>query len=434
MAGRALVVGLARSGTAAALLLARRGWDVVAIDSAEVDAPDLAAAGVEVRAPFSGVVAGVDLVVKSPGVPGEAPPVAAARAAGVPVWSEVELAARELPNPLIGVTGTNGKTTTTELTAHLLRGGGRDAIACGNQGTPLAGLVDVVAADVWLVVECSSFQLEDAHQLRPRGAALLNIAPDHLDRHGDLAAYERAKLRLFQCQEAGDLALVPRGIDPPGHARVRYLDEGTQGMDATAWTAGGLHLAGCGFVIGWDDVPIRGRHNRQNAMAAAALARHAGLSAADIAAGLASFPGVPHRLEVVGEIGGVRFLNDSKATNPEATMAALDAYPGGVHLILGGRGKGTPFGPLAAAARAGVVRAYLLGEAAPQIASALGEEGVPHEECGTLEVAVARAAATAGEGEVVLLSPACASFDQFGGFEERGAAFRAIVAALGGAR
>lgn len=430
MARRALVVGLARSGRAAALLLARRGWDVVGIDSGEADAPELVAAGVEVRAPFADPVPGVDLVVKSPGVPAEAVPVAAARAAGVPVWSEIELAARELPNPIIGITGTNGKTTTTELTAHLLREGGFSAVACGNQGTPLAGLVDEVATDVWLVVECSSFQLEDAHEFHPTGAVLLNIAPDHLDRHGDLASYEQAKLRLFRRQEVGDLALVPRGMTPPGAGTVCHLDEGEPGPDAAAWTVGGLHLAGRGFVIDWDQVPLRGRHNRQNVMAAAALALHAGVGAGDIASGLMSFPGVPHRLEVVGEVGGVRYLNDSKATNPEATMAALDAYPAGVHLILGGRAKGTPFGPLAAAAKGAVVRAYLIGEAAGEIGPALDAEGIAYERCGTLDGAVARAAAAASPGQVVLLSPACASFDQFTGFEHRGEAFRAAVVAL----
>ncbi|MEW6583381.1 MAG: UDP-N-acetylmuramoyl-L-alanine--D-glutamate ligase, partial [Actinomycetota bacterium] len=376
-------------------------------------------------------VPGVDLVVKSPGVPGEAPPVAAARAAGVPVWSEIELAARRLPNPVIGVTGTNGKTTTTELTAHVLRSAGRDAVACGNQGTPLAGLVGAVGPDMWLVVECSSFQLEDVHELRPRGAVLLNLAPDHIDRHGDLAAYERAKLRLFQRQEAGDLALVPRGTRPPGGGTVGFLDDGEAGPDAAAWAAGGLHLADVGLVAGWGDVPLRGRHNRQNAMAAAALAWHAGVPAGEIAAGLASFPGVAHRLEVVGEVGGVRFVNDSKATNPEATLAALDAYPDGVHLILGGRHKSTPFGPLAEAARSAGVRAYLIGEAAGDIGDALGAAGVPFTVCGELGAAVRAASRAARVGDVVLLSPACASFDQFGGFEERGAAFRGAVARLG---
>jgi UDP-N-acetylmuramoylalanine--D-glutamate ligase len=429
--GRALVVGLARSGRAAALLLARRGWRVVAVDAAAVDAPELAEAGVEVRAPFAEPVAGVDLVVKSPGVPGDAPPVAAARAAGVPVWSEVELAARHLPNPLVGVTGTNGKTTTTELTAHLLRTGGLGAIACGNQGTPLAGLVDEVPPETWLVVECSSFQLEDAHELRPRAAVLLNLAPDHLDRHGGLEAYRDAKLRLFRRQRPEDLAILPDGLASTGAAPARRLSQGGPGPDAVAWAEGGLHLAGAGLLARWEDLPLRGRHNRENQMAAAALAAHAGAPPDALAEGLRAFAGVPHRLEVVGEREGVRYVNDSKATNPEAAIAALDAYPAGVHLIAGGRAKGTPFDGLAAAARGGVVRAYLVGEAAPAIAAALAAAGVPHEHAETVEGAVLAAAARARPGETVLLAPACASFDQFSGFEARGDAFRQAARAAG---
>ena len=380
---RALVVGLARSGRAAAALLARRGWEVTAIDSGEAAAPELEAAGVEVRAPWSAPVEGVELVVKSPGVPGEAAAVAAARAAGAPVWSEIELASRELPNPLIGITGTNGKTTTTELTAHLLRAGGLDAVACGNQGTPLAGLVDAVDPGAWLVVECSSFQLEDVERFHPRAAALLNLAPDHLDRHGSLERYRDAKLRLFAAQEPGDLAILPRAVEARVPAGARHVDDGPPGPGAAAWSEGGLHLAGLGRVIGWDDVLLRGRHNRENAMAAAALAAHAGVGPAALAAGLASFQPVPHRLEPVGAAGGVAFVNDSKATNPDAALAALDAYPRGVHLIAGGRGKSTPFGPLAAAARGAVVRVYLIGEAGPEIGAAMTAAGVPTEESGT---------------------------------------------------
>jgi UDP-N-acetylmuramoylalanine--D-glutamate ligase len=431
MAGRALVVGLGRSGRAAAALLARRGWGVVAVDAGEVSAPELAGAGVEVRAPWDAPVGGVDLVVKSPGVPGEAAPVAAARAAGIPVWSEIELAARELPNPLAGVTGTNGKTTTTELTAHLLRAGGLAATACGNQGTPLAGLVDAADPAAWLVVECSSFQLEDVHRFRPRAAVLLNLAPDHIDRHGSLERYRDAKLRLFAAQEAGDLAILPPGLAPGGAAPARHVYDGPPGPDAAAWAEGGLHVAGLGRVTGWDEVPLRGRHNRENAMAAAALAAHAGLGAAALAEGLAGFRPVPHRLEPVGTTGGVAFVNDSKATNPDAAIAALDAYPRGVHLIAGGRGKGTPFDALAAAAATAVVRAYLVGEAGPEIGEALARAGVPAQDAATVEAAVAAAAARARPGEVVLLAPACASFDQFSGYEERGEAFRAAARAAG---
>jgi UDP-N-acetylmuramoylalanine--D-glutamate ligase len=425
------VVGLGRSGRAASLLLARRGWEVVAVDAGEVSAPELAAAGVEVRAPWAAPVPDVELAVKSPGVPGDVVPVVAARTAGVPVWSEIELAARELPNPLIGITGTNGKTTTTELTAHLLRAGGLAATACGNQGTPLAGLVDASDPEAWLVVECSSFQLEDVERFRPRAAALLNLAPDHLDRHGSLEGYRDAKLRLFAAQEARDLAILPPGLDATGAAPARRTYDGPPGPDAVAWAEGGLHVQGLGRVVAWDDVALRGRHNRENAMAAAALAAHAGLGADALAAGLAGFRPVAHRLEPVGVANGVAFVNDSKATNPDATVAALDAYPAGVHLIAGGRAKGTPFGALAETARGTVVRAYLVGEAGEEIGRALAREGIPAEDAGTVEAAVAAAAARAIPGETVLLSPGCASFDQFADYQERGEAFRAAARAAG---
>jgi UDP-N-acetylmuramoylalanine--D-glutamate ligase len=430
---RVLVVGLARSGRAAALLLRRLGHEVVAVDRAAVAAPELTAAGVRVLAPHDAAVPGVDLLVKSPGVPQEAAPVAAARAAGVPVWSEIELAARHLPNPLLAVTGTNGKTTTTELTAHLLRAAGIDAIACGNQGTPLAGLVGTAGPAAWLVVECSSFQLEDVHAFRPRGAVLLNLSPDHLDRYPSLSAYLDAKLNVFRHQRPGDLAVVAEGIAAPGPAAGRRIAEGGPRAGVVAWARDGVHVAGLGRIAAWDEVPIRGRHNRENVMAACALAAHAGAGAAGLAAGLRTFPGVPHRLEVVGDAGGVRFVNDSKATNPEAAVAALDAYPAGVHLIAGGRGKATPFADLARAARGAVVRAYLIGETAAEIEAALAAEGIPCVPCGTLDAAVAAAAAAARPGEVVLLAPACASFDQFGGFEERGEAFRRAARAAGAA-
>ena len=428
---RVLVVGLARSGRAAALLLARLGHTVIAVDAAPVAAPELAAAGVEVRAPFAQVIAGIDLVVKSPGVPAASVPVATARTAGVPVISEVELASRHLANPIIGVTGTNGKTTTTELTAHLLVAAGIGAVACGNQGTPLSGLVGQVDPATWLVVECSSFQLEDIASFHPRAAVLLNLTPDHLDRHADLEAYLAAKLRLFENQTTADLAIAPRGTTPPvGAAALRYVDEGPPGADAICWSEGGLRHAELGLVACWDDVTLRGRHNRQNAMAAVALAAHAGADRDAMAAGLTSFPGVAHRLEVVADVNGVRYVNDSKATNPDAALAALDAYPARVHLIVGGRGKGTSFDTLAAAARSAVVQAYLVGEAGEEIGQALRGEGVAVESSGTISAAVRTAAACATAGDVVLLAPACTSFDQYADFEERGEDFRAAVHGL----
>jgi len=410
----ALVLGLARSGEAAALALARRGVRVIGVDrNGELDAGRLRESGVEVvlGAENPALVDDVDLVVKSPGIPSEAPLVAAARARGVAIWSEVELGARILADPLLGVTGTNGKTTTCELLGEIFRADGRPVAVAGNVGRPLTGLDGTISEEAWIVCELSSFQLEDIDQLRPRVGVLLNLTPDHLDRHGDLDAYRAAKLRLFENQAPDDIAVVPRGFQPvPGRARrVEFAVD--------------------------DPLPaeprIPGEHNRENAAAATAAARAAGISEDAIGAALESFAGVPHRLELVRELDGVRWVNDSKATNPEAAERALGAYPPGLRVILGGSRKGTPFGGLATRARqAGVSCAYLIGESADEIAEALAREGVRFRHSVDLERAVADAHADAERGEVVLLSPACASYDQFQSFEERGDRFRQLVEAL----
>lgn len=428
----ALVVGLGRSGEAAAALLVRRGWRVIAVDAHPVDAAELVAIGVDVRGAYTEPVPGVDLVVKSPGVPTEVAQVAAARAGGAEVISEIELAARELANPIIGITGTNGKTTTTELIAHLVRAAGLPAVACGNQGLPLTGLVDTVDPAAWLVVECSSFQLEDIERFHPRAAVVLNLTPDHLDRHRSMEAYRQAKLRIFAAMTADDLAIAPEGWAIPGGARARVIREGARRDDTdVAWSEAGLHVDGIDWIADWKDIPLRGRHNRENVMAAAAVAAHAvHLTGAQIAAGLRSFAGVAHRLEVVGEINGVIYVNDSKATNADAACAALDAYPEGVRLIAGGKPKGASFAPLAEAARTGVECVYVIGAAAEEIGQALQAAGVPIRFTHTLAGAVAAATADARPGEVVLLAPGCASFDQFASFEERGDQFRALVDAL----
>ncbi len=414
MTGRALVLGLARSGEAAALALARRGVRVVGVDrNDELDAGRLRENGVEVvlGAEDPALVDDVDLLVKSPGIPSEVPLVAAARARGVAIWSEVELGSRLLANPLLGVTGTNGKTTTCELLGEIFRAAGLPVAVAGNVGRPLTGLDGAIAEDAWIVCELSSFQLEDIHELRPQIAVLLNVTPDHLDRHGDLESYRAAKLRLFENQLPEDVAVVPRGFPPvPGEGRrVEFSDD--------------------------DPLPaeprIPGGHNRENAAAAAAAARAAGIADEAIAAALESFAGVPHRLELVRELDGVRWVNDSKATNPEAAERALGAYPPGLRVILGGSRKGTPFGGLAARAReARVSCAYLIGESADEIAEALVREGVRFRHSQDLERAVAEANQDAERGEVVLLSPACASYDQFESFEERGARFRELVEGL----
>ena len=297
------MLGLARSGLAAKAALESNGTEVVAADRTLGNDTDL------------GLLDGVDVLVKSPGVPGEAPLVVAARERGIPVWSEIELAARLLPNPIVGVTGTNGKTTTTELLGAML--GARTA---GNVGNALSRLVGEVEPDEWIVCELSSFQLEDIEELRPRVAVLLNLEPDHLDRHGTFERYRDAKLRIFESQTPEDVAVVPRGFGPvPG--------------------------AGRRIEFAADDVlpaepRIPGAHNRENAAAATAAARAVGLDDDAIAAALTSFAGVPHRLELVGEIGGVRYVNDSKATNTAAARRALTAYDAPLHLILGGLAQG----------------------------------------------------------------------------------------------
>jgi UDP-N-acetylmuramoylalanine--D-glutamate ligase len=387
---------------------------VVGIDrSRELDAGRLRAASVEVvlGADDPALPDDVDLLVKSPGVPNEAPLVAAARARGVAVWSEVELGSRLLANPILGVTGTNGKTTTSELLGAVFRAAGRPVAVAGNVGRPLTGLDGSLTEDAWIVCELSSFQLEDIDGFRPRIAVLLNLTPDHLDRHGSMDAYRAAKLRIFENQTEDDIAVIPAGFEAvPGHGRrIEFSTD--------------------------DPLPaepgLPGAHNRENAAAAAAAARAAGIADDAIAGALRSFPGVPHRLELVREVGGVRWVNDSKATNPEAAERAFGAYPPGLRVILGGSRKATPFAGLARSAReAGVSRAYLIGESADELAEALAREGVRFRHSADLERAVADAHADAEPGDVVLLSPACASYDQFTDFEERGKRFRELVEAL----
>ena len=388
---RALVYGRARSGRSAAERLRESGDEVVVVDRELGNEQDLA------------LLDGVDLVVKSPGVPGEAPLVAAARERDVPVWSEVELGFRLLGGArVVGVTGTNGKTTTTELLGAIFRAAGRDVAVAGNVGTPLTS----IRGAQWVVCELSSFQLEDVHTLACDVAVLLNLEPDHLDRHGTFDAYRAAKLRIFERARA---AVVPRGFT-----------FGNSYQPATV-----VEFAAS------DDLPaeprIRGPHNRENAAAATAAARAAGVSEAAIAEGLRTFPGVPHRLELVGERDGVRYVNDSKATNVAAARRALAAYADEpVHLILGGSLKGEDFGLLAAEIGGNVRSIHLIGQAAPQLEAALRERSPSLDR--DLEHAVAHAASMASAGDVILLSPACASYDQFSNFEERGEAFRRLAA------
>ena len=411
---RALVLGLARSGQAAALALARHGVPTVAVDRAEaLDVGRLAEAGVEVHlgTEEDRLLEGVDLLVKSPGVPGESPLPAAARERGIQIWSEVELGFRLLRNPFVGVTGTNGKTTTSELLGAIFRAAERPVAVAGNVGRPVTALDGAIDGDAWIVCELSSFQLEDVHRFRPRVGVLLNLEADHLDRHATFDAYRAAKLRLFENQTEADVAVVPRGFGsiPGGGVHVEF--------DAS------------------DELPaeplIPGAHNRENAAAATAAARAAGIDDRAIAEALRMFPGVEHRLELVAEIDGVRFVNDSKATNTTAARRGIEAYAGRpLRLILGGSLKGESFEQLAESLPPSVRSIDLIGEATEQLAAALGRAGRVYRRSGDLATAVGAAAGEAEPGDVVLLSPACASYDQFRDYEERGEAFRRLVGDL----
>jgi UDP-N-acetylmuramoylalanine--D-glutamate ligase len=393
---RALVYGLARSGVAAAAALERDGVEVVQVDRQLGNEDDLT------------LLDGVDVVVKSPGVPGEAAIVVEAKGRGIPVWSEIELGWRALaPRRFIGVTGTNGKTTTAELLGAILRAAGREVAVAGNVGTPLSSID--VSEDAWIVCELSSFQLEDVHELACEVAVLLNLEPDHLDRHGSFEAYRDAKLRIF---ERAKHRVVPKDLVADSH-KVR-----------DGWIE----------FSGTDPLPaeplIPGAHNRENAAAATAAARAAGIDDNAIAEALRTFPGVAHRLELVAERNGVRWVNDSKATNTAAARRGIAAYDAPLRLILGGSLKGEDFGPLVGELSAGVRSIYLVGEASDQIAAALDAARRRYTRTETLGRAVELAAAEAEAGDVVLLSPACASYDQYANFEERGEDFRRLVANL----
>ena len=377
-----LVLGLARSGQAAVAALGRRGVEVVAADRTLGNDGDLS------------LLDGVGLMVKSPGVPPEAPLVAEARRREVPIWSEVELGYRLVRPRLVGVTGTNGKTTTTELLGAML-----DAPTAGNVGRALTGLDGQVEPGTLVVCELSSFQLEDVHELACDVAVLLNLEPDHLDRYAGFDEYRAAKLRIFE------------------RARAKVVPKGS-GLDGIEFSAD-------------DDLPaeplIRGAHNRENAAAATAAAHALGVPDVRIAQALRSFPGVPHRLEPVGEVNGVRYVNDSKATNVAAALRALAAYEDEpVHLILGGSRKGEDFTPLARALGANVKSVHLMGETASELAAAIPQAH------GDGDLAAAVAHIEAEPGDVVLLSPACASYDQYANFEERGEEFRRLVQNLTG--
>jgi UDP-N-acetylmuramoylalanine--D-glutamate ligase len=402
--GPYLVVGLARSGQAALRVL---GEQARGVDRRNGDDTPVA-------------LEGIRCVVKSPGVPQEAPVIAAARERGIPVIGELELAWRLLPNEFVAVTGTNGKTTTVELLGAIHREAGIAAAVAGNVGTALTSLVGEIDPGAVVICEASSFQLEDSVAFAPEGAVLLNVAPDHLDRHKTFDAYLAAKLQIFARQGNDDVAVAPVGLgveDLGGCARRVCFGPGGELDDRAGrlwWDEQPL--------IAHDEIRLRGAHNRANAAAAAAIALARGIEPDAVRAALGSFAGVEHRLEEVATVDGVLYVNDSKATNVASTLVALASFEQPVHLILGGGGKGQDFTPLRepAARCAGV---YLIGTDGPAIGSQIAI-GI---ECGDLATAVARARAAAEPGAVVLLSPACESYDQFENYEQRGRVFKELV-------
>lgn len=495
------VLGLRRSGRPAALLARRElpAARVVALDEGAPPTDDtvevLRSVGVEVLiGPAAVLPRDAGLLVKSPGVPNESPVVQDAVRQGVPVWSEVELASRYLPNPVVGITGTNGKTTTTELTGAILRDAGLPNAVGGNIGHALAAMPGVVPREATVVAELSSFQLEHIERFRPAVAVLLNLTEDHLDRHGTYQAYVDAKLRIFAQQQPDDVALLCAddegilaelaagrllGAARRGAAAGSLDAAGRSGSISRTGTAGSPHVAqplgvarrgwfsavpgrtegphGEELVAGvgsdrvlWlrhggevrslcprDELALRGDHNVLNSLAAATAACAAGAPVAAAAATLRTFEGVPHRLQVAGVVRGVTYVNDSKATNVDATLKALTAYSGGVHLILGGYDKGADFADLARATEGRVREVLLIGATAPQLetafaarSAAAGSRPTPYVCCGDLESAVAAAASAAAPGDVVLLSPACASWDQYRDYEERGEHFLKAVREL----
>ena len=443
---RVLVVGLARTGTVTSLFSAGYGATVTATDEkpesvlAET-AARLRAAGVKLEfgTPPQSTFLEQDLIVLSPGVPANLPPLEKARAAGVPVWSELELAWRFLRGRLVGITGSNGKTTTTSLVAHILKTAGIHTLVGGNIGVPLLALVESSMDSSVTVAEISSFQLETIAEFRPEIGVLLNLTPDHLDRHASFDQYAAAKMRMFENQLERDAAVLnaddlevtrrmPSGPHIYWFSRQKRVASGAFLRDGQIlFRTEGAEIP----LLRRDEIPLRGEHNVENVLAACAAAYLAGAEPAAIANGVKTFRGVEHRLEFVAEIGGVTFYNDSKATNVDASLKAVEAFPGPLIVILGGKDKGAPYTPLREPLQQRARLAILIGAAAEKLESELAG-AVPLSQAGTLERAVEIAAQSAQPGDTVLLAPACSSFDQFENYEHRGRVFKELVARLEG--
>ena len=442
---RVLVVGLARSGVAAALFLREQAARVTISDAkAEPELareiPALLDRGIVMETGGHGELTfrDQDLIVISPGVPVNAPLLQQAREQGIRVIGEVELAFRFLQGPVIAITGSNGKTTTTTLCGEILAAAGMPVQVGGNIGTPVSDLIGASEPSRWNVLEISSFQLETVETFRPRIAAVLNVTPDHLDRHGSFEVYAAAKARIFEFQNSGDFAVLNADdktcirMAAPVRSQVFWFSRHKE-------IEQGAYLRGDQIVFRRDEkpvnvlpsaeIPLKGAHNLENVLAAVCISMLAGCSPDSIRKAVAGFRAVEHRLEHVATVAGVAYFNDSKATNVDATIKAVESFPAGIHLILGGKDKGSDYTVLDQILRERVKRVYLIGAAAPMIESQIGD-AAPVSRAGTLEKAVRLASEAATPGDIVLLAPACSSFDQFDNYQHRGRVFKQLVTAL----
>jgi len=442
---RVLVVGLGKSGVASALFLKNHGARVTVSDTKSGDElrneiPVLLDHGITVETGGHGerTFRGQDLIVVSPGVPVDAPPLVQARALGESVIGEIELAAQFLPGPIVAITGSNGKTTTTTLTGEILTAAGFPALVGGNIGTPAISLTDRAKPETAIVLEVSSFQLETIQTFRPKVAVVLNVTPDHLDRHRTFEAYVDAKARIFENQQGTDFAVL--NADDPTCAtlptrtkaqvfwfsRQKEVQQGAYAHNGNIMFRDGT---GQREIMQVSEIPLKGAHNLENVLAAACAGALMGCTPEKIRQAVRDFKAVEHRLEFVATIRGVDYYNDSKATNVDATIKALESFPANIHLILGGKDKGSDYTVLNDLLRQRVKCVYTIGTAAAKIESQIKGAEVVHAE--TLENAIRKANAAAQSGDVVLLAPACASFDQFKSYEHRGKVFKEIVSGLG---
>ncbi len=446
---RILVVGLGKSGVASALFLASRGARVTVSDAKREDKlrdqiPALLERGVTVETGKHGerTFREQDLIVASPGVPNDLPPLHAARQRGIPVIGEIELTARYLEGKIVAITGSNGKTTTTTLVGEIIASGGRKTLVGGNIGTPAISFVEQSSPDTWVVLEISSFQLETIERFRPHIAAVLNITPDHLDRHGSMEKYIAAKTRIFENQTAGDYAVLnadqeaTRRLASGLKSQVLWFsrDEGSRkDIERGAYVRDGAIVFRDGEqlteIMPLSEITLKGAHNVENVLAAVAIGMASRIEPAAIRRAVKDFRAVEHRLEYVSTVRGVQYYNDSKATNVDATIKALESFPGNVHLILGGRDKDSDYTELNSLLSARVKRVYTIGEAAGKIEAQIGNSA-PLASAQTLEAAVQQASQSAVPGDIVLLAPACASYDQFTSYEHRGRVFKQLVQAL----